>query len=1209
MRIVAGVVMAMVCSVAFATEPMQRTLTFEDRVNAQAAIARVYYTHQGGVTKPFEDAVPRSVHENRVRAYLAQSVALSLYWKTVVTDEALGRELERMTNASRMPERLNELFAALGNDPFLIKECLARPILVERLTHNFQAMDPALHVKERRLAERLRSQIATGLLDPSAEHPNRTVNEIAIGDAETGDPSNQRRSHQTLSRDQFLQVRAGLPENTGQASEIAETRGEFGFAVILSETADALRVANYSVRKVSWDDWWTTVRGGLDGATVEAVASGHALNSLSRPSRVAARGAACSELGWHNGSLDDAPYYGVSDGRWGNTAVWTGSEMLIFGGYPNSFSVDDHGRRYDPATDTWMLMTAKNAPTPRTNHTAVWTGTSMIVWGGNVQSTAGIRQTGGRYDPSTDTWTRVSTRNAPLARYSHTAVWTGTEMVIWGGIGATSTSGVLVNTGGRYNPDTDTWRPTSTIGAPSPRSEHTAVWTGSRMVVWSAGSGGRYDPVADTWLPVGASGLDARFGHTAVWTGHFMVIWGGTHTVIDQNNGHPQFFNVPTDAGARYNPSTDRWSPTSLDGAPPPRSGHAAVWTGTEMLIWGGAGAGRRYDVTTDTWTPMSDVGAVAWGEGQTAVWTGHQMIAWGGLRPLGPPVQLLMNTGGRYDPTTDTWTPTSLGSGANGQTSVWTGSQMIVWGGLSGGAQRFDPATDSWSEMTSAGEPTARVDHTAVWTGSSMVVWGGRDGLSNYLDSGGRYDPSTDSWSPVSTSGPPSARALHRALWTGSEMLIWGGLNASGLLGTGGRYDPTSDHWTGISTANAPSPREYHTAVWASAQMVIWGGLGESDVLQSGARYDPQTDSWTPTSLSNVPSARFNHTAVWVGDRMVVWGGSTSFSGPTATGAVYDPVQDTWTTTSTAGFLIGHAGHSAVSTGRAMIVWGGRIGSSPPSPARNTGLLYDPVADHWTKLSKIGEPEFYYSHTAIWTGSSMIVWSGSRGGQFIPADPIDVDCDGDGVSVLAGDCDDTDPSTYPAAPSVCDGKVNNCSDPVWPDITGSFQDRETDFDQDGFTVCQGDRDDNNSTIYPGAPELCDGIENDCSLPGWPTVPADEADVSDVVPFADALIRVNKSMGLYQADVANIELGNRPLFSGRVHFPANVPTGSYDVTVMLFNGGEMVTRNSAVLQVSKGGADAWIYERAHDQAAAYGLCAIAGALLLGWAAHLVFRKI
>lgn len=121
--------------------------------------------------------------------------------------------------------------------------------------------------------------------------------------------------------------------------------------------------------------------------------------------------------------------------------------------------------------------------------------------------------------------------------------------------------------------------------------------------------------------------------------------------------------------------------------------------------------------------------------------------------------------------------------------------------------------------------------------------------------------------------------------------------------------------------------------------------------------------------------------------------------------------------------------------------------------------------------------------------------------------------------------------------------------------------------------------------------------------------PTDETGSSDAAPFADALVRVKKATSLYQGDVATITLDNRPLFSGRVHFPANVPTGNYEVTVMLFNRGEMVNEHTTPLQISKGGADSWIYERAHDQAAAYGLCAIAGALLLGWAAHLVFRKI
>ena len=59
-------------------------------------------------------------------------------------------------------------------------------------------------------------------------------------------------------------------------------------------------------------------------------------------------------------------------------------------------------------------------------------------------------------------------------------MWTGSEMIVWGGLGGT----VLLNTGGRYNPGTDSWTATSTTNAPSAPSLHTAVWTGSEMIVW-----------------------------------------------------------------------------------------------------------------------------------------------------------------------------------------------------------------------------------------------------------------------------------------------------------------------------------------------------------------------------------------------------------------------------------------------------------------------------------------------------------------------------------------------------------------------------------------------------------------------------------------------------------------------------------------------------------------------------------------------------
>src|SRR5262249_2399214 len=104
--------------------------------------------------------------------------------------------------------------------------------------------------------------------------------------------------------------------------------------------------------------------------------------------------------------------------------------------------------------------------------------------------------TGGRYDPSTDNWTTTSLTHAPAGRYNHTAVWTGSEMIVWGGFTGLN----AVKTGGRYNPGTDAWPGTTTARAPSVRSAHAAVWTSSQMIVWggilytnsSTSTGGRY---------------------------------------------------------------------------------------------------------------------------------------------------------------------------------------------------------------------------------------------------------------------------------------------------------------------------------------------------------------------------------------------------------------------------------------------------------------------------------------------------------------------------------------------------------------------------------------------------------------------------------------------------------------------------------------------------------------------------------------------
>src|SRR5436190_20526197 len=110
--------------------------------------------------------------------------------------------------------------------------------------------------------------------------------------------------------------------------------------------------------------------------------------------------------------------------------------------------------------------------------------------------------TGGVYDPSTDSWLPTSQTIAPVARWHHTAVWTGQRMVVWGGLDDDANT---LASGAVYDPVADTWSPTSLIGSPSRRFGHSAIWTGARVIIFGGGSsgpgggdrtntGGRYDP-------------------------------------------------------------------------------------------------------------------------------------------------------------------------------------------------------------------------------------------------------------------------------------------------------------------------------------------------------------------------------------------------------------------------------------------------------------------------------------------------------------------------------------------------------------------------------------------------------------------------------------------------------------------------------------------------------------------------------------------
>jgi hypothetical protein len=629
-------------------------------------------------------------------------------------------------------------------------------------------------------------------------------------------------------------------------------------------------------------------------------------------------------------------------------------------------------------------------------------------------------------------------------------------MVIWGGVSGLT----YFNDGGRYDPATNSWQTTSTgTNVPTGRSGHTAVWTGAEMIAWGGyggaflGTGGRYNAATDSWLAT-STGVNApapRVYHTVVWTGTEMIVWGGNTTG-----------GILANTGGRYNPSTNSWLTTSTGvNVPASRFRHTAVWTGNEMLVWGGMSGATDLD------------------------------------------------TGGRYSPSANTWLPTSTGAGARsgraGHSVVWTGTEMIIWGGQEGAAWlntggRYTPATGTWSATsTGTNVPSARSGHSAVWTGTTMIVWGNTDAI---VGTGGRYNPAADTWLTTSTgANAPARRYNHTAVWSGSEMIVWGG-GFETELNTGGRYNPNTDTWLQTSTGeNLPSPRGRHRAVWTGTEMIVWGGFtGAFNSVNTGGRYNPLSNTWLPTSVgANVPSARYGHTLVWTGTEMIVWGGSgTTFLG---TGGRYDPDADTWVATSTAGQApAARAFHSAVWTGDEMIVWGGQ---GQGAAYLNTGGRYLPSLNAWLTISTSGDaPSPRSNHTAIWTGTEMVVWGGAVGSVFLNTGGHYCPCqastwhrenDGDGFGddsitawacaapagyiASAGDCDDTNGNVYPGAPQICDGLNNDCNHPLWPAVTGL---NESDNDGDGFPECANDCAPLDPNTYPGAPEVNDGRDNQC---------------------------------------------------------------------------------------------------------------------------------
>jgi hypothetical protein len=206
------------------------------------------------------------------------------------------------------------------------------------------------------------------------------------------------------------------------------------------------------------------------------------------------------------------------------------------------------------------------------------------------------------------------------------------------------------------------------------------------------------------------------------------------------------------------------------------------------------------------------------------------------------------------------------------------------------------------WTELPAP--PEIRTGAAQVWTGSELLVWGGYTDFdeTNPAASGLLFDAAELTWRPTAPA-PLEPRALMGSAWTGSELLVWGGWSgrygyefAEGFLDDGAAYDPASDSWRVLPPA--PIDARAPLSVWTGREMLVWGtAVRVEDRPRDGAAYDPATDSWRP--IAEAPIELTDATAMWTGSEMIAFGaalhGGNVPETPTAIGAAYDPASDSW--------------------------------------------------------------------------------------------------------------------------------------------------------------------------------------------------------------------------------------------------------------------------------------------------------------------------
>jgi hypothetical protein len=289
-------------------------------------------------------------------------------------------------------------------------------------------------------------------------------------------------------------------------------------------------------------------------------------------------------------------------------------------------------------------------------------------------------------------------------------------MIVWGGVRA----GRPRSDGAAYDPARRAWRPI----APSPvgvaGGDGGAAWTGTEMVVFASPSFDRagaaaYDPRQDVWHRLPAGPLGPRESYVSVWTGRELLVFGG-------NRGD----TIATPTAAALDPRTGRWRVleafTPLRGLMPT----GAVWTGHEAFVAGTPRGGKGTRLYAfDPGTGVLRTIALPAAAVKPVGWTGGRVVFTRSADALFSATALRL-----YAPAAGRWSaarpaPCALPTHTYTQ-SAWIGTRFVAACGRDR-LQVYTPRTNRWRAILTGASPLGSLGWGAiVWTGRTLIAWGG---------------------------------------------------------------------------------------------------------------------------------------------------------------------------------------------------------------------------------------------------------------------------------------------------------------------------------------------------------------------------------------------------------------------------------------------------------------------------------------------------